>query len=254
MIERTIIYYFTGTGNTKLVAESARDRIRALGAQADAVEILPGIQAERKAHIAGIVFPVYGLNLPAAVKRFLKSMPALDGREAFIIANSHSSPGMTKETAAKILKRKGYSVIGTADVFTPSSSVITEETESEDIAAGMRARAAESAAAFAGKIYSGENIFSSGNLTGKQKALSVFFNAAMPGAAVKKFNTTENCESCGVCARICPHQNISLIKGRPSWGKDCSVCLRCLNLCPSSAIELMASPGRARYREPSFRP
>ncbi len=69
----------------------------------------------------------------------------------------------------------------------------------------------------------------------------------------KKFAVTDRCTSCGICAAVCPAENITLIDGRPVWQHHCELCCGCIHACPVQAIQ--AGPGtekRLRYRNPDI--
>jgi NAD-dependent dihydropyrimidine dehydrogenase PreA subunit len=68
----------------------------------------------------------------------------------------------------------------------------------------------------------------------------------------RKFSVTDKCTSCGICAAVCPAENIELVEGKPVWKHHCELCCGCIHNCPAEAIQ--AGPrtaGRLRYRNPS---
>ena len=50
------------------------------------------------------------------------------------------------------------------------------------------------------------------------------------------FRTTEACNGCGRCAKVCPVRNIRLSDQRPQWQGRCTDCLACFHHCPQRAI------------------
>lgn len=52
-----------------------------------------------------------------------------------------------------------------------------------------------------------------------------------------KFCADEKCNSCGICEKICPSNNITLIEGKPDWHQKCEQCLACIQWCPQEAIQ-----------------
>lgn len=58
------------------------------------------------------------------------------------------------------------------------------------------------------------------------------------------FSVSDVCASCGKCDCGCPLGPISMVNGRPAWGKECTNCIACINGCPVQAIEY----GRASQR------
>ena len=68
--------------------------------------------------------------------------------------------------------------------------------------------------------------------------------------AAERFIVTDACDGCGICYRICPSHNITLVDERPSWDRVCSGCLGCYHRCPTGAITFTKPPRGARYPNP----
>jgi ferredoxin len=67
----------------------------------------------------------------------------------------------------------------------------------------------------------------------------------------QNFKVTENCNKCNICERVCPVQNIKIIKGKPNWQGSCQHCLACMQWCPTEAIQYgNQTKGRKRYHHP----
>ena len=68
------------------------------------------------------------------------------------------------------------------------------------------------------------------------------------------FRSTSACVGCGKCAAVCVENNIRLRDGRPVWGDRCTHCMACICGCPAGAIEYgRASRGKPRYQCPEYR-
>ena len=66
------------------------------------------------------------------------------------------------------------------------------------------------------------------------------------------FFTTDACISCGKCVKVCPLQNITLEDGRPKWHGHCTTCDACYHHCPQHAIQYgKATKGKGQYRFPN---
>ena len=52
-----------------------------------------------------------------------------------------------------------------------------------------------------------------------------------------KFSVDNNCNSCGLCTKVCPFENIELYKGKPMWHQHCTKCMACICRCPKEAIQ-----------------
>ena len=61
----------------------------------------------------------------------------------------------------------------------------------------------------------------------------------------RKWGTSDNkfradntkCTSCGICAKSCPVDNITMVEGLPQWQHNCTMCLSCIHRCPTVAIQ-----------------
>ena len=62
----------------------------------------------------------------------------------------------------------------------------------------------------------------------------------------------DKCIKCGICANLCPKNNISM-SDYPEWNGSCELCTRCLNLCPKGAVNIPGKPF-VRYRAETIAP
>ena len=70
----------------------------------------------------------------------------------------------------------------------------------------------------------------------------------------KDFFSDEKCNGCGICSKVCPVNNIEIIKAKPVWMHRCEQCMACLQWCPQEAIQYgKNTTGRTRYRHPSVK-
>jgi ferredoxin len=67
------------------------------------------------------------------------------------------------------------------------------------------------------------------------KACGRTFDELVP-LADRSFLYDEKCNGCGICARVCPADNIKLAGGRPEWQHHCENCNACYVWCPKGAI------------------
>ena len=71
--------------------------------------------------------------------------------------------------------------------------------------------------------------------------------------ADKKFFVTEGCNGCGLCEKLCPLNNITMVDGKPKWGGNCTQCMACICGCPKEAMEYgRRSKGKIRYQCPEY--
>ena len=66
-----------------------------------------------------------------------------------------------------------------------------------------------------------------------------------------KFSVDNNCNSCGLCTKVCPFENIELYKGKPMWHQHCTKCMACICRCPKEAIQYgKSTKNKGRYYNP----
>ena len=64
----------------------------------------------------------------------------------------------------------------------------------------------------------------------------------------RKFRVSDACIGCGICAKSCPLQNITMQNDRPKWNGHCTNCMSCYHRCPKNAINFgKASVGKGQY-------
>lgn len=57
----------------------------------------------------------------------------------------------------------------------------------------------------------------------------------MPVFAMR-FSASQDCTHCGLCVKQCPMNNIRMTDDGPIFQKHCLFCMRCINACPTNAI------------------
>jgi Pyruvate/2-oxoacid:ferredoxin oxidoreductase delta subunit len=73
------------------------------------------------------------------------------------------------------------------------------------------------------------------------------------GQMDKSFFADEKCNACGICANVCPAQNIVLSGGKPAWLHRCEQCFACIQWCPEEAIQAGRNTrNKVRYHHPDI--
>ena len=68
------------------------------------------------------------------------------------------------------------------------------------------------------------------------------------------FTSDHKCQGCGICAKICPVENIEMVSGRPVWQHHCEQCFACLQWCPNASIQFgYATSTGKRYHHPDVK-
>ncbi len=245
--ERAVIAVFTGTGNTLIAANALADALRSAG---KGVALIPAHRAGGAEALAaagfdsgsalGIAAPVAAFSTYPTVWRFIESLPAGEGREAFFLATMGGSGFGMQGPVARVLRRKGYAPIGAALIRMCGNyggGVPTPEAF-----APVRARAEEKAAAYCERLLAGRTRWGCGRLN---ILAPLFAWTARTGKASRMFRRVfplsvdgAKCTGCGLCARQCPERAITMAEGGKAVldGGACQSCQRCIAYCPARAV------------------
>lgn len=62
----------------------------------------------------------------------------------------------------------------------------------------------------------------------------------------------EKCTGCGICARVCPVDNIVIAEKKPEFQHRCEICFACDEWCPTRAIHHWGRAPGVKYRNPEM--
>ncbi|MCM8813319.1 MAG: EFR1 family ferrodoxin [Candidatus Omnitrophica bacterium] len=251
---KTILYYFTGSGNSLAVARRLAQGIGAAQLiPVSCVVAAPAVVAD--ADRIGIVFPVYMFGLPLIIARFLRQIRGAPDRYVFAVATYGGFAGSALRQAAEILRARGGKLSAAFQVrmpdnytpfFKPKPAARRQRIfAAADVRVGRIARAV-----VAGAVNrDGQSWFISG-------IAAVIHRVCSPHipAMDRHFRATAACTGCGACALVCPVGNVGRTDdGRPVWRHHCEQCLACLHWCPVAAIEWGSlTRGKRRYHHPEI--
>lgn len=235
-----MIYFYSGTGNSKWVAEQLASRTGDVAVNMIGQTSTPTMDGQP----VGLVFPIYAWGVPEPVVDFV-GMLSGNPEFAFGVCTCGGEAGLAMERLNEL-----FHLDSAYSVTMPNNYVMGSELESEDSAASIIAEAKAKLDRIANHITAKQPVWDvhTGNLAWlKSNLFNVGFNIA--ARRTSPFFVTDKCISCGQCARDCPAQTITMIEGRPHWGKKCYQCTACINLCPTRAIEYgKGTATRGRYR------
>jgi len=240
-IESVGMFYFSGTGNTGIVATLLAEEFRKKGLHVNTTKIEDvlknTVQAEiEKYDIVGMGYPIHALNAPKIFFKFIKKLPA-ENKKTFIFKCS-ADPFMNGGTTSMVrtrLTQKGFHIFYEKLFVMPSNVLIQYNDELVkqlyDTAVCKAEKMAEDI--LSGKVNLQKNdIFSqifTGLFSGLEWMGTPFFG--------KDLTVSDSCDLCEECVKNCPTGNIFKKGDKIKFGWKCVVCLRCVYNCPQKAIE-----------------
>jgi ferredoxin/flavodoxin len=254
---KTVIYYFTGTGNS---LAAARKIAGALG-ETELVSIAslantPGAVTP-DADRVGLVCPVYDFGVPLMVANFAERLDLSRANYTFAVVTMggmgvsalHQLDGILRE-------RQGQGLDGAFVVRMPANFPPLFRPPEGRERDKVLVRADERLDEIASAIGSGRPVSPGfAPISRLVRALTCGPFAASARGAADSFSVSDACTGCGTCAKVCPAGNLTLVDGRPAWGRQCEICCACLHFCPVEAIQLnvmLGTEGRGRYRHPNL--
>ena len=238
---RAIAYYFTGTGNTKRVLEKLKAEWERRGHEMTLVRILSDTVPVFEGYDRMIVgYPVHGFNAPAPVFKFLKDVPfRTEGasEKVFLLRTSGEPLSLNHASGIaleRILKKKGYSVVGEFAHVMPYNIIFRHP---DGMVARMETSSNLKVLRDADDLEAGKGWRAKVDLFKRAFSFMVRIeHSAMPVFGIS-FHAKKNlCVGCGLCAKECPRGNITMKDGKPKFGGHCVGCMGCAFLCPKDAV------------------
>ncbi len=247
-----MVFYFSGTGNSKWVAEEI-----AKGISDRTVDIAQYIKdgndnynVEKNEKI-GFVFPVYSWTVPKIVLDFVKKVMVTSDTFTFgVITCGENIGDAMKQLKSLIPLSSEYSIV------MPNNYILLGMDVDSDEIVELKIKTAKiTIKAMVKEINENRKVseIEKGSLAFlKTKLVGYFFNKYALDA--RPFFAESSCNSCGLCEKTCPTSNIILEDGKPRWGDKCIQCLACINRCPQVAIQYgKKTKNRGRYYFKAFK-
>ena len=238
-----MIFYFTGTGNSRWVAE-------ALGTAFDEplVSIADALNEGKDENVYPLrerekvffVFPVHSWG------------------PVYFVCTCGDDCGYTDRIMRSTLARRGITLTGGFSIQMPNNYILMPgfDVDSKEVETEKLKKAPERVDEIVEAIRQKRNpsLYYAGSvpLLKSYMVYPLFTHFAIGG---NRFYATDACISCGICAKVCPTGTISLSgDGKPEWADSCVQCVACIHRCPVRAIEYgKISLKKGRYHHPGFK-
>lgn len=262
-----MIFYFSGTGNTKWAASKL-----ASATHEDLISIAPYMRADDSSHTLaepfilkenerlGFVFPVHGWRVPKLVREFIGRMKVQRAESdaagslpfAYCVCTAGDSIGLTIENLNQTISQNpSLQALGITEVSSSYSLIMPEsyvglpfmDVDPKEKEIWKKSKSAQELAVICEEIFDRKESVS--RLV--KGPIPWFFTKVVGGffenvlITDKRFHVEKDkCVKCGICANVCPVGDIKGGHGEyPEWlhHKDCLTCFTCYHHCPHHAIE-----------------
>lgn len=236
------IFYFSGTGNTKLVAEMIREEFIKNGYEVDLIRIEDVLKGSCKFDpgrygLIGIGCQVIGYSVPNIMYKFLRKVPEAENSRVFIFRTAGGVGPVNYNASNPVrrkLTRKGYEVFHER-MFSIGSNWINKFDTS--VVRQLYLATQKKVAAMCGEVINGQKRVLKTGL-----GLKLGIGLAAPVFSVlfrfmgKDLKVSEACTHCGLCVDNCPAGNIYEKNHDIRFKLSCNCCLRCVYSCPQKAL------------------
>jgi ferredoxin len=236
------ILYLTGTGNSLYIAKRLGGELISIP---KAVKSNNYSFSDEK---IGLVFPVYWTAVPLYVEEFLRTVK-LESGYIFAILTYGFLDGGAGGHLVKIAAESGFSFayinsIKMVDNYLPTFNM------QKQIKNEHKKQIERNVEGIISDIKTGKNRLPADSFFDKMLFGMMHKSGqdAIGSGVAKNFRIEESCVKCGICALVCPTDNIQAEKSKPQFGTRCMSCMACTQNCPQNAIRLKNERNKARFR------
>lgn len=252
-----MILYFTGTGNSKFVANALADELND-----EVVSLNTIIKESKKISFVSskpfiVVTPIYGWRIPQIVNVLLKSATFSGNNHLYFLGTMGGQSGNSEYYCKKICNQNGMKFMGFGNIKMPNNYVVAKQMPDQLEINVILHNALTLISSYASQIK--QNLFITKNSKDhsplpwlRSGPVNFLYNKLLVSS--KNYVVSDDCISCGKCDRICPTNNITLKSGKPYFGNSCINCYACIHHCPRAAINVKGrTETNGRYVCPEYK-
>lgn len=236
------VCYFTATGNCLYVSKRIGGELLSIP------QLMKQETVEISDDAVGIVCPVYAGEMPMMVRDFLAKAKIRTDYYFFIYTygmgygEAFAHAELVSEKAG--LKLSYINAIQMVDNYLPIFKMEDQ----------IRTLPEKDVEGQIGKIIEDirQRKQTEVKITAATKINMAMYNRMLADKILKKgtaksYIVNDSCIRCGICARVCPANNIT-VTDKVTFSDRCEVCYACLHNCPQKAIHLIKEASLVRFR------
>lgn len=256
-----MIFYFSGTGNSRYAAHLLAQRLGDAQVIDMAYNLLHGPMTFDidPSQPVGWVFPIHSWGVPPVVLRFIakasfrfrSDTPGAPDYQ-FMMCTCGDDIGLAHRMWRQAIAKRHWNPCAAFSLQMPNNYTLLPgfNVDTDDVAAAKLQAAPARIDRIARRIkerFIGDEVVTGSWAWLKTKIVYPLYKSMY--MSPRPFKATDKCISCGLCARTCPMENITMTdRHRPAWGNDCAMCLCCYHVCPHHAVAYgRATRGKGRY-------
>ncbi len=235
-----MIYCFSATGNSRHVADK-------LGALLN--ETIQDITKKTEIDLTQriiFVFPCFFWGVPERVRTLLKKTPFAKEHTVYFVGTCGGFLGTTDRLVQSFIRPARALCY---QLVMQTNYILRHQVDTENKLERKLQKADNQLPGIAAAIRESKGLYKSSPLL--WPFTHITYSLYDKQRYTRPFVVTDRCVSCGLCAKNCPDNAITM-QGKPKWNKEqCQLCLKCLHACPKNAIEYGDSTrGKRRYLYP----
>jgi len=230
--------YFSGTGNSKYIAElfcrNMDAKCYSIEEKVDFGELITTNE------IIGFCYPIYGSRVPRIMREFIqKNIHFFKNKQIIIFCTQLIFSGDGSRVLVDIFPNDFIKVIYAEHFFMPNNVVnffLLPLTNDRKIKRCI-INAERKMKFVCDNIKNG--IIKKRGFNIVSRLLGLVQGIFMPGIekkALSSFIINKNCNKCRICIPICPMNNLEYQNEKIVHKFNCTICYRCINKCPQKAI------------------
>lgn len=239
---RTTIYYFSATGNSMTTAQKLAEGLGECRL-VPVASVMNQSKVIEEAEAVGFVFPVYYGNMPYPMRATVAKLVFKPETYIFSVATYRGHAGKAAQRLDQLLRTRGQRLSLSLGVAMPGNSFINPPEVDQNYLDNQD----DAVNALIPQI-------------AHREVQDYFTDEILPLTPVGYPNNfrgitaeADRCVGCGVCAKVCPMNNIVITDGKARIGDDCATCLACFHWCPQEAVWMSKQENiarRSKYHHP----
>lgn len=247
----SVIFYFSGTGNSLDAARQAAAVLPACRLESMAAYLASPYKVEDD--VVGIVCPVYCFDLPPLAQQFAQALQAAP-EYCFGMVTMGGNQGRALKHLQELLDKQNITLSYAAAIIMPDNFFLASKLKTDavlteadkmlaEVATHLHRRKLDVSLCQERRLW---------RYLGIPLGWWFLRNVLRVGSLSLR---PQRCVGCGLCAQLCPVGNIVMENQRPVFGDKCAYCFGCRRWCPQHAIKIggLKSKADLSYTNPNIK-